>query len=466
MSSTMKAAIASVVVFSVIVVAALIAINSEDQSPPAPPPAGEDVVQAPEVPVDTDDELKTGVVPRKELITTADSVTVTFKISEKGSGTALRRALLTVAPLSEGSRSGPKAYSRAGATHTVDLRPGAWVVRVRCQSFSGERREITVQRDMPATYTFELARGDSITGGIVVGGGKGVGGARVLGLQSLHDPDADVEQSLLNLLKLEEQTNTIDSEDVTDADGSYELSGLQRGVRYKIRAIASGFAPGELRKATQAPKRNVDLTLIAGTRLSGVVVDTSGNPVAGATIDAYPEPKNQALFEIIASKSRPPVDSVTSDGRGAFEFTTLGRGTYNFLAHASGYQQMERFDVEVGRTSELRLELELGSAITGVVMSPDDLPIEGARIRFQRVGGTAAARPRQVNIRFGKDVVLSDVEGQFTIDTLADGDYSLIVFHDDYETVRRRGLRSGAEDVTLQMGLGGRITGVVTDNSG
>ena len=98
----------------------------------------------------------------------------------------------------------------------------------------------------------------------------------------------------------------------------------------------------------------MDLTLIAGTKLDGIVTDTNGNPVSGATIEAYPEPKNQVLFEIIAAKSRPPVDTVTSAADGTFSFETLGGGTYNFLARASGYQELERFEVEVGRTQELR----------------------------------------------------------------------------------------------------------------
>ncbi len=465
MNLVTKAALISAVVILAVVGGFFIFLR--DAPPPQATPDSAVVDTSPES-VDDIAEPVAGT-PFTQPIT-QEAVDVTAKVAQKGTGRTLAQARLVVTQEFDGQRSGPAVWDsgRDGGrdgSFKFQLPPGAFMFHAQCPGFTGERRSVTIVKGTPVELVFELERGNSIAGRVIdEATGAGIGGARVYAFKELSAPGADLEESLIALTELDKMTNYVFSETVTRDDGSYQLDGLEAHW-FSIRAIAPGYSPGEVQKVP-APREQVNVALAAGNLVAGTVVESGGGPIEGARVDAFREPRTSAMFEIILAKSRPPVDTVFSDAGGAFQFETLGRGVYNFVISAPGFQNSTQTKIEIESAADLRFELRPGGIISGIVEGPEGEPVAGAKIRYQRIGSSAGGRPDIVAIRFNDDSVQSDQDGRFLLDTLEDGSYNLTVFHPDYESLRRKGLQVGSEDVTLKMGIGGRIAGIVTDIGG
>ncbi len=466
MSSTVKALLASLAVFVLIIVGFLSLVTFEDVAPP--PPADLDVAS------DVEDVESPGTPAAdrgREFVGTPvarEAVKITVNVLEKSSGRPLPKAQVRVSRSSEGDRPGALVWDsarggRSDGIFEVELVPGAYVVQAQARGFTGDRQPLTVVKDQPQQITFHLEEGNSISGRVLDTGNRGIAGARVLALKNFAPPDADLETVLMELIKLPEITNEVFAETYSAEDGSYQLDGLEVSW-FTVRAVAQGYSPGEV-KQVPAPREQVDVVLEAGGNVGGLVTDMGARPVQGAKVYAYRETDSQAMFEIILAKSRPPVDTADSDASGRFEFQTLGTGLYNFRVAASGFQPHTESKIHVRSDSELKFQLKEGLSVTGVVQGPNDEPVGGATIRAQRIGGSAT-RPEIVNISFDEDGVKSDENGVFVFDTLEDADYNLVAMHDDYQTLRHKGVRPGSGEVRLRMTFGGRIRGFVTDTSG
>jgi uncharacterized GH25 family protein len=457
MSSIAKAALLSAVVFAAILAAFLFLVNRSGKRPQGPiefartvEPTGSE--PAPEA------EVKTPAQPLQPVV--RDAVQLTVEVIESGSKRKLQRSRLMVFK-SDGERAGEKVWESprtAAGVFEVPLQPGIYLAHAQCPRYKGEKRVVTLIKDAPQTLVMELDKGNSITGRVLATGGKPIPGARVLALQELAAPGADIEEILIEMITIQERTNRVDAETVSADDGTYQLDGLEPRY-YTVRAVAQSFAPGEVAEVP-APRQDVDVVLQKGGSVSGIVQDTSGRPITGATIKAYREVDSADVFEIITNKARPAVDTVTSGAGGAFELRTLGTGTFSFLIEAKGYQRGQELKKKItGDLRSLNFTLKPGQKIVGIVRGPNDEPVSGARVRANLTGAGAAARRDQVNISFDDESVLTDDQGNFAFDTLEDGAHMLLCWHADYQTVRRQDVRPSGEEIVLKMGHGGRIRG-------
>lgn len=472
MNSTTKAALVSAVFFTVIIAGFVVFWDVDEPEPPR-------VEDGPEVVREEELEADSGrtTLPTITSVVQRDAVEITVEVVDVGSQRPLTRSRLGVSQLAEGQQRGSgyvwdssQSNSRSGRFE-FQLAPGSYELHAQCAGFSGERVEITVVRGQPQNLVVELDKGTSISGRVLDRSGRGVSGARVLALKDISAPDADLEEMLIQLIDLEKMTSeeALVAETVSAEDGSYQLDGLQssalHGTFYTVRAVATEYTPAE-QSEVPAPRREVDLTLSPGGVVSGVVVDQNGGGVADAIVEAYIEPTTKSMFQIIQQKSRPPMDVATTGGNGSFRFETLGDGVFNFVVQAPGHQATTRMKEKVYGETEFRFELMTGLDMSGVVLGPDDEPVVGARIRHQKIGGSASARPEIAVISFDDNSVSSDERGAFTFDTLGDGEYNLIVYHPDYQTLRRKGVRPETGEISLRMAFGGRIRGVVTSADG
>jgi hypothetical protein len=92
-------------------------------------------------------------------------------------------------------------------------------------------------------------------------------------------------------------------ERVTDAQGAFDL-GWGPNTRYELELSA----PGRARLLVALPREPDAITLPAGFRVGGRVLDVAGHPVAGAHVDALPTPDPDGRF--LAARTR-----TTDDGR-------------------------------------------------------------------------------------------------------------------------------------------------------
>ena len=458
MSSVAKAALISTVVFAAILGAFLFLVPRMGKRPGGPEVfvAKTDSGEAAKVEV----ESKEPPPPLPAVV--RDAVKLTVDVIERGSKRKLPRARLMVFK-SNGERAGQKVWESLKAltgAFEIPLEAGVYLLHAQCPRYKGEKRTLTLLKDAPQSLVMELDRGDSISGRVLAAGGSPLGGARVLALQELAAPGADIEDILIEMITIQERTNRVDSETVSAEDGTYQLDGLEPRY-YTVRAIAQGYAPGEVGEVP-APRADVDVVLQKGGVVSGIVRDAAGSPVVGASIKAYRDIDSADVFQIIMAKARPAVDATTSGPGGVFEFRTLGTGVFGFLIDAKGYQTARETKKKItgGNTNILNFVLKPGQKIVGIVRGPNDEPVSGARVRAN-VSGAAANRRDQVNITFDDDSVMTDDQGNFAFDTLEDGTFMLLCWHPDYQTVRRQDVRPSGDEIVLKMGHGGRVRGQI-----
>jgi hypothetical protein len=222
---------------------------------------------------------------------------------------------------------------------------------------------------------------------------------------------------------------------LTGADGVYRLSAP--GSRaLLISASAEGFAAGEANgglpvTTAGTPRRGLDIALQrGGARLSGVVVDALGGPVAHARVQLVRfEPTARPALELLA------------DGEGRFNFwTTPGRVTLR--AEADGYAPATAHRIAPSARVELSLTPE--SRLRGrVVMAGTRTPVPGVEVRAMPLRGAPRAAPAR-----------SGQAGEFELSHLDPGAYVLSAEADRWR---------GASATAIEVGLADFVENVIVE---
>lgn len=228
----------------------------------------------------------------------------------------------------------------------------------------------------------------------------------------------------------------------TNDVGEYRLSDLEPGI-YQVRASAIDvwesddgrntltyavtYFPGvTMRDAPQTLQVNIgqevgaiDMKLVAGPAavITGIVEDTSGEPIAGATVNLSRATRTVggALF------STQGAGSARTDARGMFEFTKLAAGEY--IAHSGGQSDAANVPLIVneGESRHVVLTPRRAATLTGSVVTDEEKPATFAPGRMRVV--PVAADPESVlpsfTAAFEQSVAanwtfkLSNVDGQY-----------------------------------------------------
>ncbi|MBN1441659.1 MAG: carboxypeptidase regulatory-like domain-containing protein [Planctomycetes bacterium] len=472
MSSAVKAALISAVLI-VAIIAGYFVFVGPDAPPGRTGPAEEPIVVG-----------RVGVEPEpsaRPLIGQSSAgedvqIILRVRVQEKESQRKLLLSRLRILRIPDGDTRSqlveelPREGAQRGGDFETQLGPGVYHLEASCKGYAGVKRSVTlVKGQEPDVVVLELERGNSISGRILARGGAPIAGAEVYAFQDLGSPDADLEETLKSLIELEDQVREMQARSrrgpdaVSGSDGYYQIDGLSP-VWYTVRATAGGYSPEE-KKWVPAPSENVDLTLAQGGAFEGSVVEAgSRRPIAGAEVSAYVELEDGGLFDVILAKARPPVGKAVSVAEGAFRFTQLGAGLYNFVVRAPGYQEFTemKFRIYPGENPPKVFELTPGSVIRGIVRGPDDEPVVGAKVKATQIGGGGSPRD-QVYITFDDDSVQTDEAGAFLFNTLKGDKYMLIVFHQDYQSVQRKDVQPTGDEIVIKLDRGGELEGIVLD---
>ncbi|MEK6325821.1 MAG: carboxypeptidase-like regulatory domain-containing protein [Acidobacteriota bacterium] len=124
----------------------------------------------------------------------------------------------------------------------------------------------------------------------------------------------------------------------SDADGKFELSGLQWGA-YRISASAAGYVLSDSdSKPYYRPGESVTLTLAKGGVITGRVTNLSGDPVVGAVVRAIKvreaDNKPVRLRRDLASEFTDSIGSLLGP------YKTDDRGIYRIYGLEAGYYQV------------------------------------------------------------------------------------------------------------------------------
>lgn len=218
----------------------------------------------------------------------------------------------------------------------------------------------------------------------------------------------------------------------SDLDGRFALTDLRVDHRHTLLVHAAGHAVGIYDfPGNEWESHDVELGDIVLERpctLAGVVVDTKDNPQQDVWVSLSGEPWNRDVlgpsmtgaegymnrgglgFERVLAKT---------DGRGRFAFTSLPTGQYHLSAGKKGYARRAEQEIELiyeeDHVNDLRLVIDLGLSITGVVVNREGRPIPGASVR--------AILPEE-NWR-SVTYNITQPDGTFTLIGLDDGPYLL-----------------------------------------
>ncbi|MFN8038400.1 MAG: carboxypeptidase regulatory-like domain-containing protein [Acidimicrobiales bacterium] len=228
---------------------------------------------------------------------------------------------------------------------------------------------------------------------------------------------------------------------VAGADGSYLIAGLRPGT---FTVSASGDGHGAASQAgvvvaDGAEVVGIDLTLLAGAGLTGVVRDGAGHPVEGATVTVYDPPGLR--------------QSVTGPD-GAYAVGSLGAGLRHLTVTAPGHRASE-LDVAVvaGASTTRDISLDALGAISGVVRLPDASPVPGVTLRIVDDEGQPVAS------------TVTDAGGAYRFADIGAGTYQLVVqgglAHDTVTLVNPGDVV--VHDFEVQLG---RLNGRVLDQRG
>ncbi len=183
--------------------------------------------------------------------------------------------------------------------------------------------------------------------------------------------------------------------------------------------------------------------------IKGVVLDPTGNPVAGARVGGG-------------------LSLTVTDAAGRFLLNDVPLGTRTIVAVSDELQSSAKADVDLVRVGEqvpLTLVLDSFASIAGTIFHVDGTPAASIPVYAFRSlpggGGIAVIGP-----------ATSDDGGHYRLDNVALGDYQLSAFTADFSdgNVAPVSVKFNKQvvkaDVTFRGGNGGRVTGMLLDTNG
>ena len=296
---------------------------------------------------------------------------------------------------------------------TQSVRPGQ-----SADEGGGARAEHVAAVVVPAPAPVEAA----LSGTVYAGSGKPIDGATVCA----HCAEC-------NLLFADSPPLCVRS----DRDGSYRLQGLTAG-EYLVSASAMDYAPKVANEGhpiafpgqDQRSVTNIDMTLAEGGALvTGVVLDATGGPVAGATV--------QAITGLVASEGRPTARAVVADEEGRFSLSCLP-GHVTLMAVADGYAP--GFANRTAPSGGVQVIVTPSSSMSGSVITEQGQPV--ANIHVTAEAPTDSMR-EAVSDQAGRFVISGLRHGVFQVRAMGEG------WLGDYPATVTLGVADKARDVTI-----------------
>ncbi len=249
----------------------------------------------------------------------------------------------------------------------------------------------------------------------------------------------------------------------TDTKGVFFVRGLPEGP-YTVRARASSRTPGAFVQRSEqvtileGEATEVHIDLPSAIRVTGIV-SSGGQPAGGGFIN-FSDP--QSGQQSSGSKI---------DGAGGYSLNVAGPGNYTYQISGSGGIGARGQVVVPDTGDEVVVDIELPSGqIIGVVVDAET----GAPIRRTQVlampgaGGGLGSIGKVFSSMRG--MARSDSAGQFQINYLAEGTYSLSVTARDYSPGSQDGIeissRASTHQVRIALERGSGFRARVVDSSG
>ncbi len=238
----------------------------------------------------------------------------------------------------------------------------------------------------------------------------------------------------------------------TEADGSFRLGALPAGT-LRVRAAARGYGSRETKVTlVDGEISQLEIVLGGGGGLRGKVVDSGGQPVAGATV------------LLIKGSLR---SQLLSEADGTFQVDRPELLGDDATVQALSLQYADSEVAVAVHEGEVTLTLRQGGEIRGVVQDHEGKPVPGSIVSVQ---GWAPIDPDPFSPQFVRPDRVANEEASFQLGPLRPGRYRLrgeapgrsAKLVDDVV------VSSGqlTDNVVIRLGVGGTVEGQVRDTEG
>jgi len=256
----------------------------------------------------------------------------------------------------------------------------------------------------------------------------------------------------------------------TDPTGAFKLKNVPAGkliVVAKTEDGSTGKLPIEVGDTDQ---NGLVVALETRASISGTVIDTSGNPAAGAHVDAL-------LMQEKPSFDMDRFHSATVAADGTFKIVGLDAGKVTVTASWGDGDRWESFrdkdkrppPLDLGKGEQrtgVKLTLEArDGVIRGQVIGSDRKPAADAWVSVHRDRSKDKKEDGESSWGGGGEIgtpVLTAADGKFVIEHLRRGTYTLVADGPRGSSrVQKEGVKTG-DTVTLELAPLGTLTGQVT----
>ncbi len=305
--------------------------------------------------------------------------------------------------------------------------------------------ENTVRGVTAPTYqpvSIELERASTVRGVVVDAGGAGIADAvvsvqvtRTMGLASSSMSNARAS---------------------SDGDGRFVIENVNPG-ELELQVRAEGYVQARIDSLTVEPGRDLDgvrAVLERGATVSGRIRGPSGRPVSGAQVLSM---EGRSGFRQTFH------GAATSDGEGRYRLDGIPPGSRAITVNHDNHKQMNRtIEVEPG-DNVFDISLEGGVTFSGRVVDTAGSPIATADLSLHATSYNF----------LGNSQGITDSEGQFSLDGLGEGIYSLQVTKEGFASSSLENIEIGPAglsgyEVRLETGAAivGRILGLESERVG
>ena len=254
----------------------------------------------------------------------------------------------------------------------------------------------------------------------------------------------------------EELDRSGDRHTATGPEGRYTFVNVEPGSEYSIEVSAEGFSRNELGNVSVDALGTIELPTIvlsAGASLSGLVQDTAGNTVPGATL------RLDGMFTSL--DGTPSADSLEvvsgPDGRYLIPNVAPGNRTLNVVADGYANQTKGGLSFRGEEPMTLDVTLEIAEMICGKVISKAGAPVAGAKVLAMSFSNAN---------KQCRDTVLADENGEFCLASLAAGQYTIAVTANGFRAGHENRVKTGGAGLVIELVEQGMVSGRVIAGEG
>jgi len=268
-------------------------------------------------------------------------------------------------------------------------------------------------------------------------------------------------------IQVPELQNAINTQ--ADDTGFYVFENLPAGETIKLKSWQP-VAESEPFTLETGETKTVDLESSGPPQFTGTIVGSNGDPVAGAYVKAAAA--SQATSEFGNMLSSRSWNSATTDAEGKFSIRLQGWQLQQYASQkwmiaavSYKYPLQIKSDISVpkeGQTVEVRLVLEPGGSISGVVEFEGRGVLPNARVNVSPKYADKAEKLREP--RVGR-YVYTDLAGHFVVEGIGKGEWSVTTTHPDGKA-EVRVATAGDTGVRLTIKPTLSLAGVVIDEDG